>query len=143
MWDTSRGLHAPLDTARSVGDAVVHGLAKVGLIWALAVLAVVFMVSAAQGQDGTLYSLASAHTSSASGAAGSAGFELDGTAPRTLGLFLVLVILAVGAAILLIAARGGRAEETPEVIDLAAVPIEPDLSLAIGLGLTPATVGAA
>ena len=40
MWNTSRGLR----------ETVIRALAKVGLVWAVAVLGALFMTTSAQGQ---------------------------------------------------------------------------------------------
>ncbi len=77
MWDTSRGLR----------ETVVRALAKVGLVWALAVLGAVFMATASQGDrpDG-------------------------GDSPSTAGLALALVMLGGGISVLAVGAareRGG------------------------------------
>lgn len=88
MWDTSRGLR----------ESVVHGLAKVGLVWALAVLGTLFVVSAAYGSD------PGAYAGAATSAARPLSIDAVGTAPRTIGLALALLVLAAGIAVLAIGA---------------------------------------
>ena len=47
MWNTSRGLR----------ETVVRAMAKVGLVWAVAVLGALFMAMSAQGQHDDAYAL--------------------------------------------------------------------------------------
>jgi len=82
---------------------VIRALAKVGLVWAVAVLGALFMTMAAQGQHHeSKYSLstASAHAQQS--------LAVTGDAPRTAGLVLALVILGGGAAVLAIGACRGE-----------------------------------
>jgi hypothetical protein len=107
-------------------------MARVGLVWVLAVLGALFMAMSAQGQhhDGgyalsDVRSTTSQHLTSATG-----------EAPRTAGLVLTLLVLGGGATVLVVGAtRGGRAPE-PAYVD--EVEPAPDLSWALGLGLLPA-----
>ena len=121
--------------SRDLRDKVIRGLAKVGLVWALAVLGAVFMTMSAQAQEsGAGYSLPAAHTDAGTHTGPtSRGFGVSGGAPRTAGIALALLILGGGVTVLAIgAARGDRVPEPT----LGAEP-EPtvDLSLALGLGL--------
>jgi len=123
--------------SRDLRDKVIRGLAKVGLVWALAVLGAVFMTMSAQAQEsGAGYSLPAAHTDAHTGThtgSHSGAFGVSGGAPRTAGIALALLILGGGVTVLAIgAARGDRVPEPT----LGAEP-EPtvDLSLALGLGL--------
>lgn len=88
--------------SRRVRDTVVRGLAKVSLVWAVALLGALFMGMSALGQhhDGG-YSLdTSAHTH---------GLLATTDVPRTGGLALALLVLAGGITVLAIGAlRGPR-----------------------------------
>jgi hypothetical protein len=79
-------------------------MAKVGLVWAVAVLGALFMATAAQGQE-----LEGGYPVSAAAGKG-ASFSVEGDgAPRTAGLALALVVLAGGLTVLAIgSARGDR-----------------------------------
>jgi hypothetical protein len=85
---------------------MVRALAKVGLVWAVAVLGALFMTTASQGHhhDGG-YSLSS------TGARAHQHFSVtSGDAPRPVGLALALMVLGGGATVLVIGAtRGDRA----------------------------------
>jgi hypothetical protein len=124
-----------MGNSRGIFDTVVRGLAKVGLVWALAVLAVVFVVMAAQGQhDDTTDSLASAGAS----AAQSSSVVVTESTPRLAGIALALFVLTSGVTVLLLGAlRDERELEEDEAIDEAIDEVDPrsDLSLALGLGL--------
>jgi glycerate-2-kinase len=106
-------------------------MAKVGLVWVLAVLGALFMAMSAQGQhrDGgyalsDVRSTTSQHLSAATG-----------DAPRTAGLALTLLVLGGGATVLVVGAtRGGREPEPAYAAEAEPVP---DLSLALGLALQP------
>jgi hypothetical protein len=116
------------NSSRGLKDAVVCALAKVGLVWSVAVLGALFMAMSAQGQhDDGGYSL------SATGSSTEQGFSAAASAaPHTAGLVLALAVLAGGATILAIgAARGEREVERPLVTDPDPVS---DLPLALGLG---------
>jgi len=111
---------------------VVRGLAKVGLVWALAVLGALFTSMSAQAQEsGAGYALshqvAAAHDSA---------FGISpGESPRTAGLALALMILGGGVTVLVIGAcRGDREAEPDAGLDVELDP-RMDLSLALGLGL--------
>ncbi len=123
MWNTSRGLR----------ETVVRALAKVGLVWALAVLGALFMATAAQGHetDGT-YTLGAAGAG-AGAAKPTTSFSVESAeTPRPAGLALALVVLAGGVTILVVGAARQRSLEHTVVRepDLAG-----DLPLALGLGL--------
>ena len=82
-------------------------MAKVGLVWAVAVLGALFMTMASQGHhhDGG-YSLSS------TGAGAHQHFSVAADAPRPVGLALALLVLGGGATVLIIGAtRGDRAVE--------------------------------
>jgi hypothetical protein len=123
MWESSRELR----------ETMVHALAKVGLVWVLAVLGALFMAMSAQGHrpDGG-YSL-----SSAASAAHSSAFSVrSGDAPRTAGLVLALVVLAGGVTVLAVgAARGAHGEPGPDRSAPPLPDLTSDLPLALGLGL--------
>ncbi len=115
---------------RGLRETVVRALAKVGLFWAVAVLAVVFMAMSSQGQDRDGgYGLAApaadqARTWAASGTAG----------PSTAGLVLALVVLVGGLAVLAVGAA--RTEREPMLLRYAAEPEpapEPSPPLALAL----------
>jgi hypothetical protein len=121
MWNTSRGLR----------ETVIRALAKVGLVWAVAVLGFLFTGMSAMGQHPDSYAL-----SSASAQAQSTAFSVSssGDAPRTAGLLLALVVLGGGVTVLAIGAtRGDR--EVPRKYAVAAPEPALDLPLALGLGL--------
>jgi hypothetical protein len=110
---------------------VVRALAKVGLVWVLAVLGALFMAMSAQGQhrDGgyalsDVRSTTSQHLSAATG-----------EAPRTAGLVLTLLVLGGGATVLVVGATRGRELEPAYVAE--AEP-DTDLPLSLGFGLLPA-----
>jgi Mn2+/Fe2+ NRAMP family transporter len=115
--------------SRGLRETAVSALAKVGLVWAVAVLGALFMAMSAQGhhRDGG-YSVkaadADAHQSFAMSSA---------SVPHLAGLFFALVILAAGLMVLIVGAGRGNRElriAEPEPSDPTA-----DLSLALGLGL--------
>ena len=121
-----------MDNSRGLREKVVHALANVGLVWAVAVLGALFMTTSAQGQhdDGHPLSSASAEAQSAAVSVTSAD------APRTAGLALALVVLAGGVIVLAVgASRGDRGDR--DVQRKYATEEEPasDLPLALGLGL--------
>ncbi len=109
--------------SRDVSDTVVRALARVGLVWALAVLAALFMVMGAQGQH-----------ESEGPAAQTDSITVTDSAPRVAGIALAVFILASGVTVLV--AGAVRAEREPEG-RFAAGSEDPDsdLSLALGLGL--------
>jgi hypothetical protein len=116
--------------SRALREAVIRALARVGLVWALAVLGALFMAMSAQGlhHDGG-YSLSAADTADEP-----AAFSVSsGHAPRTAGLALALIVLSSGLTVLAIgAARGDR---RPEPHHSPQPEPAPDLPLALGLGL--------
>ena len=121
------------NSSRALRDTVIRAMAKVGLVWAVAVLGALFMVTSSQGQqpDGG-YALPTASAGHAP------SFSVSpGAAPSTAGLALALVVLASGITVLAIGAsrhdrepEGTRTPEPDPTPDLS-----PDLSLALGLGL--------
>lgn len=85
----------------------MRALAKVGLVWAVAVLAVVFMAMSSQGQDtdgGYALTTSAAHQARTFSAT-------TGDAPSTAGLALALVVLAGGITVLTIGAT--RVDRAP------------------------------
>jgi hypothetical protein len=98
------------NTRRGLRESVVRALAKVGLVWAVAVLGALFMVMAAQGQhhEGA-YAL-----STAGERAHQSISATTGDSPRTAGLALALAVLAGGATVLAVGAtRGDRPVSQP------------------------------
>ena len=125
MWNTSRGLR----------ETVIRAMAKVGLVWAVAVLGALFISSSALAQHDDTYSLWSASADAQSAAASVTSSD----APRTAGLALALVMLGGGVTVLAIGAfRADRVvvvrHRYADESDPASNPTS-DLSLAVGLGL--------
>ena len=117
-----------MNSSRGLRETLVRALAKVGLVWALAVLAALFMTMSSQGHkpDGGYSFGAPDSVRSAT------SFSVDsGTAPSTAGLALALVVLAGGMTVLAI---GGAREPRSSKPDLAPEPDNAmDLPLALGL----------
>jgi hypothetical protein len=84
---------------------VVRALAKVGLVWALAVLGALFMTMAAQGHHRD-----DAHALASAGAGAQQHVSVSaGQPPRSAGLALALVVVAGGTTVLAVgASRGDR-----------------------------------
>jgi hypothetical protein len=122
------------DASRALRESVVQGLAKVGLVWSLAVLAALFMISAAQGSDGSAYASVG-HAVDAVFA--SVGLPAGAT-PRIAALVLGLTVLASSLCVLALGALASRREAAAAAAE--ALDPEPtlvgDLSLALGLGLS-------
>jgi ABC-type anion transport system duplicated permease subunit len=74
---------------RELGESVVQGLAKVGLVWSVVLLGAFFVVASAQGTY-------------ASQAVGDTVASVHDAAPTQLGLALALVVLAVATVVLTI-----------------------------------------
>ena len=109
MWNTSRGLR----------ETVIRAMAKVGLVWAVAVLGALFIATSAQSQQDDAYSLSSA----SAGAQSAAASVTSGDTPRTAGLALALVVLGGGVTVLAVGRvqqRVARAEP-PMVLGYAVV----------------------
>jgi hypothetical protein len=106
--------------ARDLRDRVVRALAMVGLVWAIALLAAVFMSQSAQGQHDDRGPESSATSQDA---------------PRPAGLALALVVLASGVVVLAVGATGVKREPLPEVEVENDPDLGSDLPLALGLGL--------
>jgi Mn2+/Fe2+ NRAMP family transporter len=127
MFERSRGLR----------ETMVRALAKVGLVWVLAVLGAVFMAMSSQGHrpDG------GDALSSARAATHASTFSVSpGEAPSTAGLVLALVILGAGVTVL--AAGAAHGDHATRSTDRSATPLPdltPDLPLALGLGLGSTT----
>jgi hypothetical protein len=118
-----------MDCSRGLREKVIRALAKVGLVWVLAVLAALFMAMSSQGhRDDGGYSLGSA----ASATHSSPLSVSPGEAPRTAGLALALVVLAAGITVLAAGAARDRVPDRPA----APLPdLDSDLPLALGLDL--------
>ena len=71
-----------MNGARGLRETVVRALARVGLVWALAVLGMLFVV----------------------GSAGGRAYGVGSATPSTAGLVLLLVVLAAGATVLVLGA---------------------------------------
>ena len=139
--------------SRGLREAVIRALAKVGLVWALAVLGALFMVMGAEGQlDDGAYALRSApeHASSAVAASAAAAHSATGDGasgetgrpPHAAGRVLALVAILGGVAVLAVgAARGDRPGRPAQRRRGSAQPedVRPaqDLPLVLALGLLP------
>jgi hypothetical protein len=114
--------------SRGLRETVVRALAKVGLVWALAVLGALFMAMSSQGHkpDGGYSFRAPDSVRSAT------SFSADsGTAPRTAGLALALFVLASGVTVLAIG--GVREPRAPRRAFEPEPDFAMDLPLALGL----------
>ena len=116
------------NTSRGLRETVIRAMAKIGLVWAVAVLGVLFMAMSSQGQHDDAYALPSAFD-----AHSAAVSVTSGDAPRTAGLALALVLLGSGITVLAIGAS--RGERIVGHKDAAQPDLGSDLSLALGLGL--------
>jgi hypothetical protein len=115
--------------SRDLRATVVRALAKVGLVWAVAVLGALFMAMASQGQH---QEDQSALSSARSGAHHAIAVS-SGDAPRSVGLGLTLMVLAGGATVLVAGAcRGGRTVE-PSTADDTEPAMELPVTLDLGL----------
>ncbi len=116
MWNTSRGLR----------ETVIRAMAKVGLVWAVAVLGALFMATSA-------LSSASAHAHS------TAVSVTSGDVPHTAGLALALGVLGGGVTVLAVGASRGDRENRENRNMQRKYASEPDpavdLPLTLGLGL--------
>ena len=114
---------------RGLRETVIRALAKVGLVWAVAVLGALFMTMSAQGQhdDGSALSSAGTHAHSA------AASVTSPDAPRTAGLALALFVLGGGVTVLAV----GASRERVVLQHKHAAEPEPvsDLPLALGFAL--------
>ncbi len=121
MWNTSRALR----------ETVIRALAKVCLVWAVAVLGTLFVTMTAQAQRADAYTPSFSHRHAESSAFSVASSE----APRTAGLALALLVLGGGATVLAVgASRGNRAERAELKYAADPDPVA-DLPLALGLGI--------
>jgi hypothetical protein len=124
MWNTSRGLR----------ETVIRAMAKVCLVWAVAVLGALFVATSAQAQHDDGYSLSSASADAQSAAVSVTSSD----APRTAGLALALIVLGGGVTVLAI---GSSRHDRVIVKHRYAAEPDPasnpasDLPLALGLGL--------
>ena len=114
--------------SRGLRQTVVGALAKVGLVWAVAVLGALFMATAAQGQHHDRDALSSA------GANAPTSFSIGSVgSPRTAGLALALVVLGGGVTVLAVgASRGGRVLGLPDADEPSVCSERP---LVLGLGV--------
>jgi hypothetical protein len=115
--------------SRGLRETVIRALAKVGLVWAVALLGFLFAGMTALSQHADSYTLSSARDD-----ARSASFSVTSAdAPHTAGLVLALLVLGAGATVLGVGASRGDGEPDPAY---AAEPDESaDLPLALALGL--------
>ena len=113
MWNTSRGLR----------ETVIRAMAKVGLVWAVAVLGALFMATSAQSHQDDAYSLSSA----TAGAHSAAVSVASGDAPRTAGLALALVVLGGGVIVLAVGASRERVVLSAQVRRRAGAGLGPGL----------------
>jgi len=90
-------------SSRGLRETVVRGLAKVGLVWALAVLGMLFVVVSAHGGP--------AGPGDPSGSSVSTFAFAPAEAPRTAGLALALAVLFGGLPVLAIGALRGGTDE--------------------------------
>jgi len=111
--------------SRGLRDAVVRGLARVGLVWALVVLGALFTAMSAQGLHHD--SLAAVDPTDQHSSLSVGGAQ----APRTAGLALALVILGGGLTVLAIGA--GRGERLAEEDPAAGPQPLPDFARILGL----------
>jgi hypothetical protein len=104
--------------SRGLRETAVRALAKVGLVWAVAVLGALFVTMSAQAQDGDTGS-AGAPAGTHARAALPSGSSGDG--PSTAGVALALVVLGAGVTVLAVgASRGDRGDRDPERAGLLA-----------------------
>ena len=117
MWERSRDLRA----------SAVSALAKVAVVWLLAVLGAVFVTTTAAVGD-----VPDSDRPVAEETSGYPG------APRTAGLVLVLALLGGGALVLTVGSartQCGRRPGAPDRYDGLGEDFADDLPLALGLGL--------
>jgi Mn2+/Fe2+ NRAMP family transporter len=109
---------------------VIRALAKVGLVWAVAVLGALFMTTASQGphHDGE-------YSRSPTGAHAHQSLTVtSGDAPRTAGLALALAVLAGGATVLVAGTfRGAAGAVGPPWANDPEFVVDHSLSLDVGL----------
>jgi hypothetical protein len=102
---------------RGLRETVVRALAKVGLVWAVVVLAVVFMAMSSQGRTGD-----GGYALSAPGADQARTWAVtNAEAPSTAGLALALLVLVGGLTVLAI----GATRTSPERVLLRYAEPEP------------------
>jgi hypothetical protein len=107
---------------------VLRALAKVGLVWVLAVLGALFMAMSSQGlQPDGGYSLGPADS-----VRPATPLVDSGEAPRTAGLALALFVLGAGVTVL--AVGGAREQRGPDRHLVREPDFAADLPLALGLG---------
>jgi hypothetical protein len=117
------------NTSRDLREKVVRALAKVGLVWAIAVLGALFMTMSAQAQDDDAYTLSSARADAQSTALSVGSPD----APRTAGLALALVV--IGGGVFVLAVGASRGDRTAQPTDLDEPDPSVDLPLFLGVGL--------
>jgi hypothetical protein len=116
MWNVSRGLRG----------TVIRALAKVGLVWAVAVLGFLFAGMSALAQHPDSYSPGSARED-----ARATSLSAADQAPHTAGLVLALLVLGGGVTVLAVGATRGKREPVRSyAVEPGPVP---DLSLGLGL----------
>ena len=97
------------NSSRELGGTVVRGLAKVGLVWAVAVLAVVFMAMSAQSQYGDGTAVGAADASAPSRPSTPALDRSSDGQPRAAGVALAVLFFGIGGSVLVVGAlRDGR-----------------------------------
>ena len=122
------------NTSRGLRQTVIRAMAKVGLVWTVAVLGVLFMAMSSQEQHDDTYALPSAGVDAHSAALSVTSAD----APRTAGLALALVVLGGGVTVLAVgASRGERVVRHKYAAEPDAPEPEPvsDLPLALGFAL--------
>jgi Mn2+/Fe2+ NRAMP family transporter len=98
------------NSSRELGGKVVRGLAKVGLVWSLAVLAVLFMAMSAEGQYGGRGVASDQASAAPTAVPASPAAPATNGGPRAAGVALALVFLGAGGTVLVVgAARDERA----------------------------------
>jgi hypothetical protein len=120
------------NSSRGLGGKVVRGLSKVGLVWSLAVLAVMFMAMSAQGQygDDARAAVARASSQPVSHAGSGSGAEAEG--PRAAGVALALLFLGVGGSVLVV----GAVRDEREVRRRYALQSDPAAKSPLAFGLS-------
>ena len=121
-----------MNTSRGLRETVIRAMAKVGLVWAVAVLGALFVATGAQAQHDDRSSLSSASADVQSAAVTVA----SGDTPRTAGLALALVVLGGGVTVLAVGAfRGDGGDRVVQYRYAAGPDPVPDLPPALGVGI--------
>jgi hypothetical protein len=124
------------NSSRELGGKVVKGLAKVGLVWSLAVLAVLFMAMSAEGRYGDR-AVASDHAPAApppapAAATASHAARTSAHGPRAAGVALALLFLGAGGTVLVV----GAARDERELRRRYALQSDPAAQLPMTFGLS-------